>query len=445
MVAADSLPSGRRIVGVYLFTSGLFTLAVSLIWGVNTLFLLDAGLDIFEVMLVNAAASAGMVFFEVPTGVVADTIGRKASFLIGIAILFVSTLLYLATAEYAWGLFAFIGASALLGIGYTFQSGAVDAWLVDALDHVEHKTPRENVFARGGMVFGTAMFFGTLAGGFLGQVDLSWPFVARAGILVIAFGVTLFLMREIGFEPRPLKASTIGAETRKIASAGVRYGWRDPVVRPLLIISALQGIFMMYFFYSSQPYALMLLGREDLIWVAGAVTALFGLTSIIGNTMVGRLMSTGWGDRPASVLAVCSAVIALLIAGIGLVGIITPEGTSIISFVIMVVLFAAFGILFGIMGPIRKAFINRHIPSAQRATVLSLDSFFDEAGGMIGQPGFGWIAKTFSIPVGYLVGSVFMGATYPLYSHAGRVARRVAEEKAGQPDAEVLRDEDANV
>jgi hypothetical protein len=56
------------IVRTYLAVSGLFTLAASVIWGVNALFLLDAGLDIFEVFLVNAAFTAGLVVFEIPPG-----------------------------------------------------------------------------------------------------------------------------------------------------------------------------------------------------------------------------------------------------------------------------------------------------------------------------------------------------------------------------------------
>lgn len=425
--------TGRRVVGVYLSTSGLFTLATSLIWGVNTLFLLDAGLDIFQVMVVNSAFSAGQVLFEVPTGVVADTIGRKASFLFGIFTLFVSTLLYLVSAEYQWGIWGFVGASLLLGLGFTFQTGAVDAWLVDALDHLEYEVPRETIFARGGMVFGIAMLFGTLAGGFLGQVDLALPFTVRAVILVAAFLLTLFMMREMGFTPRPLRVSTFGDETRKIASAGLRYGWRDKVVRPLLLVSAVQGTFMMYFFYSSQPYALELLGREDLIWVAGALTALFGLTSVVGNTIVGGLMKTRWSERPTSVLAFCAVMTAALVAGVGVVGVLTPPGGSLTSFVLMVVMFSAFGVLFGVLGPFRQAYINRHIPSEQRATVLSLDSFFSEVGGMTGQPGFGWIAKIASIPAGYLVGSVFLAAAYPLYKRSGRAA---AEQSLGDDPVE---------
>ncbi|HEY3140233.1 MAG TPA: hypothetical protein VGJ86_03845 [Acidimicrobiales bacterium] len=70
---------------VYLAISGLFTLSASVIWGVNTLFLLDAGLDTFQVFVANAAFTAGMVLFEIPTGVVADTSGRRRSFLLSAA------------------------------------------------------------------------------------------------------------------------------------------------------------------------------------------------------------------------------------------------------------------------------------------------------------------------------------------------------------------------
>jgi hypothetical protein len=68
-----SAASSARVVRAYLAISGLFTLSASVIWGVNTLFLLDAGLDIFEVFIANAAFTAGMFIFEIPTGVVADT------------------------------------------------------------------------------------------------------------------------------------------------------------------------------------------------------------------------------------------------------------------------------------------------------------------------------------------------------------------------------------
>ena len=72
----SSPPTARSIKFTYYSANGLFTLATSIIWGVNTLFLMGAGLDIFEVMVVNAAFTVGQLVFEVPTGVVADTLGR---------------------------------------------------------------------------------------------------------------------------------------------------------------------------------------------------------------------------------------------------------------------------------------------------------------------------------------------------------------------------------
>ena len=68
---------------VYLLLLLLHTLAASFIWGINTLFLLDAGLSNAQAFAANAFFTAGMVLFEVPTGVVADTRGRRMSYLLG--------------------------------------------------------------------------------------------------------------------------------------------------------------------------------------------------------------------------------------------------------------------------------------------------------------------------------------------------------------------------
>ena len=86
----------RRVQWTYLTLTLLTTLAASFIWGINTLFLLDAGLSNAEAFAANAFFTVGQVLFEVPTGVVADTRGRRFSFILGAATLLVSTLLYLA-------------------------------------------------------------------------------------------------------------------------------------------------------------------------------------------------------------------------------------------------------------------------------------------------------------------------------------------------------------
>src|SRR4051812_9524065 len=173
----------RTIQRTYLVLMLGNTLAASLIWGINTIFLLDAGLSNLAAFAANACFTAGMVLFEVPTGIVADLWGRRASFLLGTVTLAVTTGLYV----WLWRIHApfwpWAAVSLLLGLGFTFFSRAVEAWLVDALAATGDDRPLEAVFARGQVVGGIAMLTGSVAGGYLAQLtNLGWPFIARAGV-----------------------------------------------------------------------------------------------------------------------------------------------------------------------------------------------------------------------------------------------------------------------
>ena len=217
----------RSIQRTYLLLTFGNTLAASLIWGINTIFLLDAGLSNLEAFAANAFFTAGMVAFEVPTGIVADTIGRRFSYLLGTVTLSVSTLLYVLLWQVEGPFWSWALVSVILGLGFTFFSGAVEAWLVDALTATGFEGDMEEVFGRGQVVDGTAMLSGSVAGGFIAaQTSLGVPFVVRGVVLVVMFVAAFRLMHDVGFTPerggRPL------AEMRKIASASVDYGWRVP-------------------------------------------------------------------------------------------------------------------------------------------------------------------------------------------------------------------------
>ena len=125
--------SSRSVVRTYLVLTVLSTLANSFIWGINTIFLLDAGLDNAQAFAANAFFTVGSVVFEIPTGVVADTRGRQLSYVLGAGTLLVATLLYLVMWQVRAPLWGWAIASILLGLGFTFFSGATEAWLVDAL------------------------------------------------------------------------------------------------------------------------------------------------------------------------------------------------------------------------------------------------------------------------------------------------------------------------
>jgi MFS family permease len=388
------------IVRTYLVISALFTLSASVIWGVNTLFLLDAGLDIFEVFIANAAFTAGMVLFEVPTGVVADTSGRRRSFLLSAATLTVGTLGYVAISAMGGGLLLFILASVVLGLGFSFYSGAVEAWLVDALNATGYQGPLDRVFARGEMVSGAAMLIGSVGGGVLGNVDLAWPFVVRSALLAAVFLVGLRAMHDVGFTPRTTTLSALPREMRSVLDASVRFGWRSRSVRLLMIVALFQGGFLMWGFYAWQPYFLELLGR-DAVWVAGVVAALVALATIAGNTLLEFF--TRFCGRRTTLLLAASAVIAVASAGIGLVG----------SFWLAVALLLVSSVAEGVGTPVQQAYLHNVVPSAQRATVVSSVSLVASAGGIGGQLGLGYIARAQSVAAGYVTGGLALLLTLP--------------------------------
>src|ERR671914_1542637 len=159
------MPTPRFIQRTYLLLLLGNTLAASFIWGINTIFLLDAGLSNLEAFAANAFFTAGMVIFEVPTGIVADTVGRRASYLLGTVTLAATTLLYVLLWQVEAPFWQWAVVSALLGLGFTFFSGAVEAWLVDALTATGYTGELEAVFGRGQIVSGVAMLGGSVAGG----------------------------------------------------------------------------------------------------------------------------------------------------------------------------------------------------------------------------------------------------------------------------------------
>ncbi len=224
--------TSQRVVRSYFVIAGLYTLSAALIWGINTLFLLDAGLDILGVFIANGAFTAGLVLFEIPNGVLADTAGRRVSFLLSVATLFATTLGYLLVAKTGGSLLAFSAVSVVMGLGFTFYSGAVEAWLVDALESTGYDGTLDRIFARGSMVTGGAMLVGTAGGGLLGNIDLALPYVVRAGMLAAVLGVAFFTMHDWGFTPRAFRLTELPAEMGSVARASIRYGWHGGVRNP---------------------------------------------------------------------------------------------------------------------------------------------------------------------------------------------------------------------
>jgi len=394
------MPTARSIQRTYLLLMLGNTLAASLIWGINTIFLLDAGLSNLEAFAANAFFTAGMVVFEVPTGIVADTVGRRASYLLGTLTLTASTLLYVLLWQVEAPFWQWALVSMLLGLGFTFFSGAVEAWLVDALTATGFDGDLESVFGRGQIVSGAAMLTGSVAGGFIAQqTSLGMPFVVRGAILLVMFAVAFRLMHDVGFTPE--KGGRPVAEMRKIASASVELGWRVPAVKWLMVESLFSGGVAIYAFYALQPYLLELYGDPDAYQIAGLVAAIVAGAQMVGGMLAPRLRRLFHRRTSALILAT-----ALSTGSLALIGVVE-------SFWPVIGLISVWGLMFAASTPIRQTYLNGMIPSRQRATILSFDSLMDSTGGVWAQPVLGRAADVWGYAPSYLLSAGISAISLP--------------------------------
>jgi MFS family permease len=397
------------------------TLAASFIWGINTIFLLDAGLTNLEAFAANAFFTAGMVLFEVPTGIVADTVGRRASYLLGTLTLTVSTLLYVLLWEISAPFWQWALVSMFLGLGFTFFSGAVEAWLVDALTATGFTGQLETVFGRGQIVSGVAMLSGSAAGGLIAQLtSLGVPFVLRGAVLLVMFAVAFRMMHDVGFTP--VKGGRPLAEMRRITAASIDYGWRVPAVKWLMVEALFVGGVGFYAFYALQPYLLELYGDPEAYQIAGLVAAIVAGAQILGGIAAPRIRRL-FRRRTSALLLTA----ALSTATMALIGVFE-------SFWAVLALIVVWGLLFAATMPIRQAYINGMIPSQQRATILSFDSLMGSTGGVWAQPVLGRAADVWGYAPSYLIGAGISALAVPFIALSRR-ENTVADYVTGDPSA----------
>jgi len=402
----------RKIQRIYLILLLLHTLAASLIWGINTLFLLDAGLSNAQAFAANAFFTAGLVLFEIPTGVIADRRGRRISYLLGTATLTVSTLLYLWMWRISAPFWAWAITSAFLGFGFTFFSGAVQAWLVDALKASGFRGRLESVFARGEIVEGIAMLGGSVAGGALAQfTNLGVPYLLRAVVLALSFILAFLLMRDVGFAPQQ-------SSVRRVLGDSLRHGLGNPPVRWVMLANIFTDGVSIYAFYAMQPYLLQLYGDPSAYWIAGMAAAIVGGAQIGGGLLVPHLMRLI--PRPTTILMISVIASAVIFLAIGFL----PR------FWIAIALLVLWGLVFATVMPVRQAYINERIPSAQRATVLSFDSLMGSGGGVAAQPVLGRAADVWGYPMSYAISGAIQTLAIPFVWLARREGVREGTETA---------------
>jgi len=391
--------SSSKITNLYFVLTLTNTLAASFIWGINTLFLLDAGLSNLQAFLANAFFTLGIVIFEIPTGIIADGWGRKNSYMLGSFTLAISTLVYF----FAWytqaSFIIWMISSLTLGLGFTFFSGATDAWLVDALKFTKFKGSLESVFAKGQIVGGIAMLLGSVAGGLIAQfTNLGIPYILRFIILLVNFVIAFMFMKDLGFSP---EKGNMLKNIKKIFNASINHGIRKPGIRWVMLAAPFTSGAIIYGFYAMQPYLLELFGSSDAYWIAGIAAAVVALAQIIGGFTVPYVRKLF--KKRTSILITSVILNTLLLAFIGITT----------NFIIALICLIIWAFVFAVRMPVYKAYLNELIPSKQRATVLSFSSLMGSSGGIVSQPALGKAADVWSYSISFILCGAFQILALP--------------------------------
>ena len=366
----------RRLVGL----TALRWLPVGLTAPVMVLLAQSRGLSLREIGLLFTVHGVVVVALELPTGGLADVLGRRPVVVAGAALHVLSCLLVAVSTGFG----GFLAAALALGLGRALDSGPLEAWYVDtvhALDPGADVTPG---LARHSAADGGGLAVGAVVGGLLpGLLDaqastaLALPFLVAAALDLLYVGAVLALMSE-DRPPRPGSArAALVAGARAVpgtVGGAVRLSVGDGPLRLVLLLTSVGGVGLV---------ACELLGPGRFVELAGGAdrgAAVYGtvLAASFAVAAVGAV--AGPGVRRllrGSTRATCAALSVL-----GAAGLATLAGPDVL--LLAALAFGAFYVAHGATWPLLSAVLHSRVTAEHRATAVSAMSLAMAVGGILG-------------------------------------------------------------
>jgi DHA1 family quinolone resistance protein-like MFS transporter len=406
--------STQRIQRTYYLITSLFWLAIALPMALIILLGQARGLDLFQVGLLMGIYSLTIVLLEVPTGGLADAIGRKPVAVLAYSFMTLSSIVFLFAFSFPVILAAFI----LSGVGRALSSGALDAWFVDELQAADPEAALQPALAKAGTFTLLALGIGALLGSLLPRffshlpadgtavlTPFSIPIVFSIAIKIVLLALTFLLVKEDRHPSRASDWKTGFREVPGMVRTGLSLSRGNPTILLLLGATLASGLAVISLESFWQPKFAHLLG--------GGVSNSFLFGIVLGGSflvgMLGNLLST-----PLS---------RLLNERYGLVGAIFQGiwGLAIILLALQTTPLLAAGFFWlaymsmGVINSPHNTLLNREIPAEQRSSMLSIASLVGYVGAMIGGAGLGYVAEHASISTAWIIGGMVLVVSLGLY------------------------------
>ncbi len=327
------------------------------------IFLYARGLSFSEIMLLNSIFSVAVFLLEVPTGMIADKISRKYSLVIGSLFWTIQLIIFI----YAQSFWGFLVAEIFCALGVTFKSGANTALLYDSLKTINRENEVQKFEGLAISILLYAQAIGSIATGFLYAIDIRLP------LIVSAINTTIAAMVALNFKEPPIEDKREKESYFVHIKESGKYVLGHGKVKAIIFYGAIFNIFYRVGFFFFQPYFEGV--KIDVIYF-GFFFALFNIVAGVVSQNAYKIIKITKGKT--------LTFLSLLM---------------IVSFFIMTIVpiwIGAFAILLqqaarGLYQPIIAKYINKHIPSNKRATIMSLYSLVANLAAAAFYPLFGMV------------------------------------------------------
>ncbi len=380
-----------RAYRVFLAFSAISSLSYSMVFTLYNIYVVStAQLDPLQLVLLGTALEVSVFIFEVPTGVVADVFSRRLSVLIGLFIIGAGFVL-----TGAWPAFwSILIGQVLWGLGYTFTSGAQQAWISDEIGEENAAA----AFLRAAQLENIAAIVGIALGTALGEVSYQLPIIFGGVIFFILGSWLVFSMPENGFHPTPAGERTTWQRMAHTFKDGLKMVKRRPALTGILAIGLIYGLYSEGF---DRLWTAHMLERFTIEGLGGLSTVTwFGLMRLVQTLLgiaaleaVNRRVDLAKPRSLVLVLTLCSAGLVLALGGFALAA----------SFALSVGLVWLISVLRQLIGPLYTAWVNHRLDPQVRATVISMSSQTDALGQIAGGPVVGLVAQKLTLQAGLLL------------------------------------------
>ena len=409
---------------VWLGYRGVEAFAFALGWTVAPIFFVrELGLSPLELVLAGTALELAYFAMEIPTGIVADTYGRRLSTIVGMLGLGIG---FIATG-FADGIGLVLAAAAFTGFSWTFKSGAEDAWITDEVGVAQSGRS----FHAGAQAARVGGLLGIAAAVGLALVDLRLPILAGGAVMVaLAVGLAL-VMPETGFASARRTDVSAFASMKGTARQGGALIRRSPLLLLIVGIS---------FFLGASDEGLDRLWEAHFLIDVG-VPGFAGLDQVVwfgilsaGATLLAILVAGPLSARLAAQRPAGMARTLLVFDALRVVGLIAFAFSG--SFALALAAFWGARLTRSLAGPVHSTWLNANVEdSSVRATVISMTNVFESGGEWGGGPVLGGIGNVFGIRAALAGSALALLPALSLYGraikHHGREPELAAAVRAG--------------